>query len=168
MKRICVILILCLLFSPAALAESTHADDFFSGLSQAWDGLVGMAQDAGQAVSDWANESGVTAWLEGAARDVSAWAQDIGLTAWADGALKDISAWADDSGLTAWADEISAQAQALYEENRPAVEAWLNQAGEEVTRAWNTLVNADDYTQAELHDAFETVTESLNASGSGQ
>ena len=161
MKRIALILVIALLSGPTGLAESSHADDFFSGLNQAWNGLVGMASDAGRAVSDWADDSGVTDWFDNAGRTLSGWANDSGLTDWARGALRDISAWADDIGFTEWARQVSADAQALIDENRPAVEAWLAQAGEEVNRAWNTLVHAEDHTPGEVRDALETVNQAL-------
>ena len=123
-------------------AETSHADEFLSGLSQAWDGLRGMADDAGQSISAWADESGFAAW--------------------ADTALADMQSWAEDSGLTEWAQNVSAETQKLIEKNRPAVEAWLNQAGEDVKDAWDTLINAGAHTREEVEAALETVNESLN------
>lgn len=161
MKRIALILTLFLTLSPACLAQGSHLDDFLSGVSQSFSALQGMASDAGQAVTDWANDSGVAEWAEGAARDIYAWASDSGLVEWAQGALDDITAWADDNGLTDLAHEV----QAFIEDNGPAVEAWLAQAGEDVRQAWDTLVNADEHTQQELQDAYDTVVESLDISG---
>ena len=51
--------------------------------------------------------------------------------------------------------------QTFIEENRPAIEAWLTEAGQEVRDAWDTLVNAGQHTEQELEAAYETVTESL-------
>ena len=159
MKRTALILILCLILSPAALAEASHADDFIDGLTHAWNGLVGMTQDAADGVSAWADESGVTAWVQGAVSDVAAWADANGVTAWAQGALNDLSAWADDSGFNEWAQNVSQQVQAIIDENGPAVEAWLKSAGEEVNRAWDTLTHAERHTEEEVKDALETVAE---------
>ena len=83
-------------------AQPSHADEFLSGLSQAWDGLRGMTEDAGESVSAWAEESGVTAW--------------------ADTALSDMQSWAEDSGLTEWAENVSAETRKLIEKNFPAFE----------------------------------------------
>lgn len=161
MKRI--ILVLCFLLASAALAEaSSPADDFYAGLSQAWNGLLGMADEAGQAASDWMDESGVKEWAEGAANDVSAWFQEAGLTEWADGAIGDISAWFEGAG--AWTQETAANLQAFIDENKPAVEAWLVQAGEDVKSAWDTLTNPDGHTEAEVQEAYETVIDSLEDS----
>jgi len=159
MKRIAVILAFILAFSPVCLAETSHTDDFLSGLSQAWDGLRGMASDAGQAASEWANDSGVTEWVEGAASDVSAWFQDFDLSAWIGDAGKSISTWFNDAG--AWTEEAAAKLQAFVEENEPAVEAWLNQAGEDVRNAWETLTNPDAHTKEEVQEAYETVSDTL-------
>ena len=76
-----LLLVLCTALSPACLAESSHSDDFFAGLSPAWDGLLGLAKDAGQNVWEWANESGVTEWIEGARDDIIAWTDESGLAA---------------------------------------------------------------------------------------
>jgi len=164
MKRMAVILVLVLLFSPAAFAEEpapSHMDDFLSGLSQAWNGLVGMAGDVGQSLSDWADASGVTAWLEDTASDISAWADDSGLAEWANTTLSTVQAWADDSGLADWAANVSARAQKFVEENRPAMEAWLAHAGEEARHAWDTLMSAETHTPAEVEAALDTVTASF-------
>lgn len=161
MKRIACILILCLLLSPACLAEQSPADEFFGGLAQAWDGLRGMAAEAGEAVSDWANETGVADWAEGAAEDVSAWLNDTGITGWAEGAARDIADWFEQSGITEWTESAAQDIQAFIDENGPAVEAWLAQAGEDVQAAWNTLVHPDEHTEEEVKEAYETVVESL-------
>ena len=112
---------LCLSVLAAGLAEGSHADDFLGGLSKAWDGLLGMASDAGKAVSDWANETGVTEWAENAARDVTNWANESGVTEWAEGAADDIQTFARDNG--------------------PAIGAWFSQAGENIGKALDSLVN---------------------------
>lgn len=162
MRRIIPMIIICLVLSSVCLAEASHTDDFLSGLSQAWDGFLGMASDAGQAVSDWANESGVTEWMEGASRDISAWADDSGLTEWANTASKDISDWFQSTGITEWAEGAPADLKAFIEENGPEVEAWLNRAGEDVRNAWETLMNAEKHTDAEVADAYETVVDALD------
>ena len=165
-KNISLLLALTLLLTALAgvagpAAQASHADDFLSNLGKTWDSLVGMAGDAGQAISDWAVDSGVVGWVEGAVDSVSQWAEETGLSGWAQGALDDVSQWAEDIGVTDWARQIAADTQALIDQNRPAVEAWLAQAGEDVTRAWNTLVNADAHTHEEVQQAYDTVVESL-------
>ena len=147
-----LLLTLCVALSPACLAESSHADDFFSGVSQAWDGLLGMAEDAGKAASDWVNESGVVEWVEGATNDITAWAQ---------GALSDITTWADESGVTEWTQTIESNVRSFIDENGPEVQAWLAGAGEEVRNAWNTLIHADEHDKEEVEAALETVVDAL-------
>lgn len=162
MKRLSIILVVCIALSPVCLAESTSpADDFLAGLSQAWGGLMGMASEAGQAVSDWADENGITEWIEGASQDVSAWLRDSGLTDWANSAVSDITAWANESGIVEWTESAAANLQAFVDENGPAVEAWLAQAGEEVRQAWNALIESDQHTKQELQKAYETVVGAL-------
>ena len=119
MKRTVLILVICLVLSPVCFAEATPGEQFLSNLSATWDSFLDMAEDAGNSVSEWANESGVTEWVEGAVNDVAAWADESGLTAWAQGALEDISTWVDDTGLAEWAQGISAQTQALIESTGP-------------------------------------------------
>ncbi len=160
MKKTATILILCLLLSPACLAESS-TDQFLSGLSDAWNGLVGMVGDAGDSVSQWAEDSGVAPWLRGAADDISKWASENGLTDWANGALNEVTNWFNESGIAEWTAGASRDIQAFIDENGPAVEAWLNEAGQEVRRAWDTLVSPGQHTQEEVREAYETVTESL-------
>ena len=72
-----------------------------------------------------------------------------------------VSDWADKNGVTEWTSEASKNIQTFVEENKPAIEAWLNAAGEEVAHAWDTLVNADQHTQQEVKEAYQVVTESL-------
>ena len=123
MKKLISILIVCMILVPVSLAESTHTDDFLSGLSQAWGGLLGMAEDAGKSISAWADESGVTGALEDAGKSINAWADESGVTAWANTALSDLQTWANDSGFNEWAENVSTETQKLIDENRPAVEA---------------------------------------------
>ena len=52
-----------------------------------------------------------------------------------------------------WAEGTAADLQAFIDENGPAVDAWLAQAGEEVKQAWNTLVNAEQHTAEEIQKA---------------
>lgn len=157
MKRICLILALCLALTPACVAETSPADDFVSGLSQAWGALTTMANDAGKSVSEWA---------QGAASDISAWADQAGLTEWAQGAAKDIDAWFRSSGISEWAEGAAKDLQAFVDENGPAVEAWLNQAGEEVRQAWDTLVNAGQHTREEIEAARDVVVGALEEADS--
>ena len=160
MKRIAVILTICLLLAPASLAETTSpADDFISGLSQAWAGLKGMVGEATQAAAEWADDSGITEWMDGAVNDVSAWLQDFDLSAWVGNAGATISTWFESAG--AWTGEAAANLQDFIEANEPAVDAWLNQAGENVKAAWETLASPQTHTQQEVLEAYETVVESL-------
>ena len=165
MKQIALILILCVFLSPACLAETSHAEDFMTNLSRTWDSFLGMASDAGEVVTDWANDSGIADWASGALQDISDWAEGSGLTEWANGALRDISDWVDDAGIVDWAREAAAQLKAFAEENGPAVEAWLARAGEDVRSAWDTLVDPDGHTAQEIREAFEAVVESLKDAG---
>ena len=136
-RKIAVVIAFCLCLSvlAAGLAEGSHADDFLGGLSKAWDGLLGMASDAGKAVSDWANETGVTEWAENAARDVTNWANESGVTEWAEGAADDIQTFARDNG--------------------PAIGAWFSQAGENIGKALDSLVNPNGNRAKEAPEAAE-------------
>lgn len=164
MKPIPVMLSLCLMLAPGALAESSPVDDFFAGLSQARDGLMGMATDAAQGVTQWADESGVSKWLGNTVDGLNAWAKDSGAAEWAQSALNDAAAWADSTGVTQWAQDIEAQMKTMMKENGPAVEAWLKEAGEEVNRAWNILSHADQHTVKEVREALQTLAGALNPS----
>ena len=161
MKRMICVLVICLMLSSACIAEQSSTDRFLSGLSDTWGAFLDMAQDAGNGVSRWAEESGVTGWIEGAVGDVTAWADDNGLTDWAKGALNDVQTWFDDTGITDWANGTSREIQAFIDENRPAVEAWLAQAGQDVRAAWDTLVEPDGHTEEEIEAAYEVVVDSL-------
>lgn len=165
MKKIALIIAIVLALPAAALAESSAADEFLGNLSKTWDSFVRMAEEAEQSVSDWAAESGVTEWAEGAVNDISAWAEGVGLTLWAQNALAEINSWVEESGLGAWTQETAAELQAFIEENRPAIEAWLQQAGQEVALAWDTLVNPEGHTRAEVEQAYQTVTYALAEAG---
>ena len=167
MKRKIISLLIALAMAlsvPACLAEgsgSSNADDFLANLGKTWDSFVGMVGDAGQSAADWANENGVTDWVNGAVSDVAAWAYDSGVVDWAQGALDSFAAWTGDASLNEWVRNVSAQAQALIDENGPAVEAWLAQAGEDIAQAWNTLVNADDHPAEDVRQAYITVVDAL-------
>ena len=165
MKKLALLLALCLALSPACLAEASSAEAFLNSLSQTWDAFLVMMEDAGQGASELAEDSGVADWARDTANDVAKWAADSGLTEWAQGALRDLSTWFDESGIPEQAAEASREFREFMDENRPAVEAWLAEAGEEVARAWNTLLNADEHTEAEVREARETVTESLEEAG---
>lgn len=162
MKRIALALAFCLLLSSAGLAESS-TDRFLSNLSDTWNSFVDMVGDAGKQAEEWANETGVTQWVGDRANDVATWAKDSGLTDWANDALGQMSAWYEGSGIAEWAEGTSREIQAYIEENRPAVEAWLTEAGQEVQRAWDTLVNADQHTQKEIAEAYNIVAESMES-----
>jgi len=159
-KRSILILLACLILSPTCCAESS-ADRFFSNLSDTWDSFLDLAEDTGKEALQWAEDNGIVGWVEDRASDVSAWAKENGLTDWAESTLDEVSAWFDRSGIAEWATGTSREIQAFVEENRPTIEAWLNEAGQEVSRAWDTLVNAGQHTQEEVEEAYDIVTESL-------
>ena len=170
MKRIALILALILALPAVGLAETspaktTPADDFLNNLSKTWNSFVRMAEDAGQSVSDWAAESGVTEWAEGAANDFTAWARESGLTEWAQSTLSEITDLIEKSGISEWAQENANKLQAFIEENRPAIDTWLKQADEEVSDALDMLIHPEGHTQSEIRQAFETVTDSLAEAG---
>jgi|GEM_PF-4320068 len=164
MNRITLFLVICMLLSPVCVAETagdsqSSADRFLSDLSDTWDSFLGMVGDAGKDVADWAEKT---------TNDFDAWARESGLTDWADEAVGKIDAWFDEAGITEWVSETSEEIQAYYEENRPAFDAWLAQAGQEVREAWDTLLNADEHTEEEVEEARETVTESLEQAGKAE
>lgn len=161
MKRIILILILSLSLSTTVLAESSSTDELLENLSKTWNSLVKVAEENSKNISDWAEKSGVKEWAEGAIDDVNAWIAGSGLSQWAEGALSELSAWADAYGFSEWAEQAGSSLQAFIDENGPAIEAWLQQASQEVTDAWNTLVNSSAYSDAEVRQAYQTVTEAL-------
>lgn len=161
MKRIALILALCVALSPACLAETSSTDRFLSSLSETWDAFLGMAEDAGNGVSRWVEESGVVEWAEGAVNDLSAWAAENGLNDWAENTLTALKTWFDESGLAEWTAQTSEEVQAFVEENRATIEAWLAEAGDQVRSAWDTLLDAGAHTPEEVREAYETVAESL-------
>ena len=161
MKKLLLILVFCLALAPVGVAEDSSTDRFLSSLSDTWDSFLDMADDAGKGVSRWAEDAGVTDFTRDTVDGITAWAQDSGLTEWTRGAVSDISAWLEDSGIAQWTDEAAGEIRRMYEENRPEVEAWLNQAGEEVRRAWDALLYPEDHTAEELEAARETVVDAL-------
>ena len=161
MKRIILILILTLSLSTVARAETSSTDELLENLSKTWNSLVKVAEENSKSISEWAEKSGVKEWAEGAIDDVNAWIAGGGLSEWADNALSELSAWANAYGFSEWAEQASGSLQAFIDKNGPAIEAWLQQAGQEVTDAWNTLVNASAYSDAEVEQAYQTVTEAL-------
>lgn len=165
MKKIAWILVICMALAPACLAETSAVDRFAGGISQAWDALMDMAGEAGESISGWVEDSGVAEWVENTVNDLGAWAQENGLTDWAQNTLTELTTWFDESGLKEWTSKTAGEFQAFVEENRPAVEAWLAQAGEDVRAAWDTLTDADHHTPEEVQKAYETVTESLESAG---
>ena len=170
MKRIALILALLLALSTAAMAEPAPAPtpaaaEFLSNLSKTWDSFLKMSNEAGQNLSKWADESGVSAWAQGAIDDVTAWLEGSGLTEWAQYTLAEFNGWMEESGITAWSEELSAQLQAYIEQNGPAIEAWLQQAGKDISDAWNTLANPKGHTDEELQQAYQTVTDALTEAG---
>ena len=165
MRQIALVLLFCFVLTPVCFARSSSSDRFLNNLTQTWDSFLEMTEDAGKAVSEWADESGVTEWAENTASDISAWAKENGLTDWAESTVKEFRTWFDESGISEWTAEASQNIRDFAEENRPAVEAWLREAGEEVRSAWNTLMDADHHTGEELQHAYESVMESLEAAG---
>lgn len=151
---------------PVCRAESS-TDRFLSSFSDTWDSFLDMAEDAGKGAAMWAEESGVTEWVEGKARDIAAWAQENGLTDWAKETLSELTTWFDETGIAEWTSATSREIQSFVEENRPAIEAWLTEAGQEVRKAWDTLVNADQHTEQEVKSAYEAVTDSLKEAANG-
>ncbi len=161
MKRIVLILILMLSLSTAALAETSTTDELLENLSKTWNSFVKVAEEKGRDISQWAEKSGVKEWAEGAIDDANAWVKGSGLSDWAQDTLSELTAWADAYGISEWAGQTHDSLQAFIDENGPAIEAWLQQASQEVTEAWNTLVNASAYSDAEVNEAYQTVTEAL-------
>ena len=141
---VCLVLaLLCALSIVPGMAEeapTSPTEDFLNNLAATWDSLVRMGEEAEQNVQDWA-------------------AND--LPDWAIGAGESIEAFFDKAGN--WTEEAAANLQTFIEQNGPAVEAWLNQAGEDVRKAWDTLTNPESHTAEELESAYDTVTDSLNA-----
>ena len=165
MQRTALILVLAMVLSPVCIAETSSTERFLSSLSQTWDSFLDMAGDAGNSVLDWVEESGVQEWVDDRLDHLSAWAEENGLTDWARGTLDKLTSWFDESGIKEWASETSRDFRAFVDENRPAIEAWLDEAGEEVQRAWDTLLNAGQHTSEEIRQAYDTVAESLDAAG---
>lgn len=161
MKKFSLILVLCLALSPVSLAEPSSADRFLSSLSDTWDAFLDMTEDAGKGVVQWAEDSGVAEWAEGAVNDVSAWFRENGLTDWARDTLDSLKTWFDESGIAEWAEGTSEEIQAFIEKNRPVIEAWLTEAGQEVRKAWDVLIHADRHTKEEVEAARGIVEESL-------
>lgn len=150
MKRILMLILLCMAVAAGALAEEpSAADEFLANLSATWDSLVQMGGEAVDSAAQWVSE------------DLPGWVNDD-LPAWIDGAAQSIEGWLDGAGQ--WTQEAADNITAFIQENGPAVEAWLNQAGEDVRKAWDTLVNPGDHTGAEVEAAYDTVADALNES----
>lgn len=151
MKRILSILILFITVLPVCKAESS-TDRFLSSLSDTWNAFLDMAEDAGKGAAKWGEEK---------VSDIAAWARENGLTDWAQQTLNDLTAWFDEAGISDWASDTSREVQSFIEDNRPAIEAWLTEAGQSVREAWDTLVNPDQHTAQELEAAYDIVVSSL-------
>ncbi len=156
MKRFALVLALCFALFPVCRAEASSTDRFLSSLSETWDSFLGMAEDAGKGVSRWA---------EGALEDLSDWYGESGVAEWAQGALADLNSWYELSVVGQWTRDAAEDIRSFVEENRPAVEAWLEGAGEEVRRAWDTLTHPQARTREEVDQAYETVVKSLESAG---
>ena len=170
MKRVALIIALVLALSTAAMAEATPAptsstDEFLSNLSKTWDSILKMTNEAGQNISDWADKSGVSAWAQGAINDVTAWLNGSGLVEWSQYTLTQLNTWMEQSGINAWTEELASQFQTFIDQNGPAIEAWLQQAGKDISDAWNMLANPEGHTAEELQQAYQTVTDALTEAG---
>ena len=161
MKRIVLILILTLSLATTALAETSSTDELFDNLSKTWDSLVKVAEENSKTISDWAEKSGVKEWAEGAISDVNAWIAGSGLTEWANDTLVELNELAEAYNFGEWTEKASASIQSFIDANGPAIEAWLQSASQEVTDAWNTLVNSNAYSESEIKEAYQTVTDAL-------
>ena len=148
MKRILISLLLCSLIATPGLAESTSsaADDFLANLSATWDSLVQLGGEAVDSASNWINN------------DLPYWINND-LPIWADSASQSIQAWLDDAGK--WTQDAAANLRTFVDENRPAVEAWLSQAGDRFQRAWEVLTSPEGYSSTEVQDAYTTVMDAL-------
>ena len=156
MKRI-LAAALMLALMPAGMAEKSSVDDLLENFGKTLDSAVEVAKEAADSVGKWANESGVTAWFEEAGKSIAEWSKDSGLNALID----DVQAWVEDNDVTQWSKDMGDKLSKFVEENRPAVEAWLQQAGDEVKAAWDTLINAREHTKEEVKKAAEQIERSL-------
>ena len=143
MKRFFISMLLCLTLAVPGMAEEAPSptDEFLSNLSATWSSFVSMTEEAANNVTQWIN--------------------GIELPDWAEQARQSIEGWYNESGLSEWTQEASEEFQVFIRENRPAVEAWLSQAGEEVAKAWNTLANPSGATKKQLERAYNTVIEAM-------
>ncbi|MBQ8110988.1 MAG: hypothetical protein IJ124_12590 [Clostridia bacterium] len=163
MKKTLLLIAICLALFSTCMAETARAEDFFSGLSNAWNSFVSTAENAVNNVSDWVSSGGITQWADQAGKDISQWADQASkdVTQWANQAGQNISQWVQgsptveswykQSGIPEW-----------VEQNRPAVEAWIAGAGEDISRAWNTVVNPSGHTQAEIESARKVIQDAMD------
>ncbi len=158
MKRILIALLLsivvampCLAEEPSPTAEpSSTADEFLANLTATWNSLVKLGEETANNVTNWLNN------------DLADWVKND-LPDWADNAAKSIQSWIGDADK--WTQEAAARLQAFVEQNGPAVEAWLNQAGTDIQKAWETLNNPSAYTKDEVEQAYDTVMDNLQEVG---
>lgn len=158
MKRILIALLLSIVIVTPCLAEapsstaapSSAADEFLTNLSATWNSLVKLGEETANNVVNWVNN------------DLDNWLKND-LPAWADNAAKSIQSWIGEADK--WTQDAAAKLQAFVEQNGPAVEAWLNQAGEDVQKAWETLNNPNAHTQEEVEQAYDAVMNTLQEVG---
>ena len=135
-------LVLCIALFPACLGEeASSSEQFLSGLSQAWDGLLGMAADTGKDVSEWAEETGIADQVRDTAQDISEWADNFGLTKWAKSMWEDALSLYEESGAVEWVETASGEVRDLVEENRPAVESWFQEVGKGAAMVWDRMLH---------------------------
>ena len=118
MKKLAVLLALCLALCPVGLAEEkpSAADEFLSNLSKTWDSFLDMTVEAGKGVAQWAQDSGVTQWAQETAEGVSQWAQDT---------AKDVMNWAG---------ETAQNVREYMNEKGPEINDWVQRNGAKAVR----------------------------------
>lgn len=165
MKRLSIALVILFVLSPICLAENSPADDFLENLSKTWDSFLVMTEDAGKGISEWAQDSGLNDFANETIGGITEWAKESGLMDWAEEKSKEITAAMDEMGVSEWIRENSGTIRAYADEYSAVIEAWLGVAGEEVANAWNTLVNANQHSDAEVEQAYDVVADSLESYG---
>lgn len=156
MKRILICMLLAAIIAMPCLAEEngSAADDFLKNLSATWDSLVRLGEETANNVGSWL-ENDLPRWIS---NDLPNWLEND-LPNWSKSAAEAIRNWAKDADK--WSQEAAANLQAFVDRNGPAVETWLNQAGEDVQKAWETLTNPQSHTEAEVAQAYDTVMDTL-------
>lgn len=160
MKKM-IALVCALLCLSGCLAESSNADDFLENLSNTWNSFLGMTQDAANSVSEWADNNGVTQWFNDTGDSIANWANENGVTQWLEETRDNAVNWYNQSGIPEWAEEAARDVTAFIDENRPAAERMLQQAGEVIARAWNTVAHPESYTTEEVARAYKALSDSI-------